>query len=295
MRFLLLGYGSIGHKHSSILREMGHEVVTVDPNPTAGADYAQIEELGEGKGDGCRIGIGKYNGLLDCTPPDVRTGWPVSATARFIEKPLGELREGFYFIRHDEPVMMGFCYRWLPSLEAFKASLDDCRVYSLTMLAGSYLPDWHPNEDYRLRYHGTPGRGGIVLDSLPHSLYIARWLMGGLRLLGSIVRHLSNLDIVTPDMAGVLLEAFTGQPVYILVDYLRRPGGSRIEAVTSEGVKTWEFNPLEAPMMYRRQMEVWCEVCEGKRQYGYPNLRDGLAVQQILDAIEKCAYEKEVK
>ena len=294
MKFLLLGNGSIGRKHSSILREMGHEVVTVDPNPAAEADYAHTDNI-------CTITnpagnpVNRFDGILDCTPPDVRNGWEVPARVRFVEKPLGVRHEDFHFIRHDEPTMLGFCYRWLPSLEAFKTSLDNCRVYSLTMLAGSYLPDWHPDEDYRLRYHGTPGRGGIVLDSLPHSLYIARWLMGDLHPLGVVSRHLSNLDILTPDVAAILLEARTGQPVYILVDYLRQPGGSRIEAVTSEGVKVWEFDPGEAPTMYRRQMEVWCEICEGKRQYGYPNLRDGLAVQQVLDAVEKNAYEREVK
>ena len=181
--------------------------------------------------------------------------------------------------------MMGFCYHWLPSLQAFRDSLTDARVYSLTMIAGSWLPDWHPDVDYRTRYHGTPGRGGVVLDSLSHSLYIARWLMGEIDLIGSVTGHLSNLDIATEDVAGALLRARTGQPVYILVDYLRKPGTSSIEAVTSGGTMRWEFNPAEAGEMYQAQMAAFCEVCAGERQYGFPTLADGRAVQELLDGV----------
>jgi len=31
MRFLLFGYGSIGRRRARILRDLGHEVVAVDP------------------------------------------------------------------------------------------------------------------------------------------------------------------------------------------------------------------------------------------------------------------------
>jgi predicted dehydrogenase len=180
--------------------------------------------------------------------------------------------------------MMGFCYRFLPSLQQFRESLRDVRVFSLTMLAGAWLPDWHEG-DYRERYHGTPGVGGIINDSLSHSLYIARWLMGKLELVGAVTGRFGGLDIATEDTAAVLLRAATGQPVFVLADYLRRPGGSVIEAVTSGGVKVWEMNPDEAPEMYRKQAEVFVEVCEGKRAWGYPNLNDGIAVQELLDEI----------
>ena len=43
------------------------------------------------------------------------------------------------------------------------------------------------------------------------------------------------------------------------------------------------FNEDRCPM-YDRQMQVFCEICEGERAYGYPGLTDGQSVQRILDA-----------
>ena len=298
-KYLLLGRGSIGRKHQSILESLGHTVVSVDPSPLAGADYKQAfsiecvppwyKETKAGT-DMLVVAWEDFDGVLDCTPAGagIRAGWQIPAKARFIEKPLGGVpdRKGC-----NEPVQIGFCYRFLPSLQQFREALVDVRVFSLTMLAGAWLPDWHPDEDYRERYHGTPGVGGVVNDSLSHSLFIARWLLGELSVAGSIIGKLGGLDVSTEDTAATLLRAATGQPVYILVDYLRRPGDSTIEAVTSGGVKVWEMNPEEAPEMYRAQMETFVRVCANEQRFGYPTLADGVAVQLLLDEVRNGEME----
>lgn len=290
MRFLLFGYGSIGKRHAGILRDMGHEVASVDPDPRAEAEHLVLESFP-------LDGQIAFEGVLDCTPPDVRAGvdcvliwqYGMAPDGLFVEKPLGDVLGATPLLHPTMPLaMMGFCYRWLPSLETFVESLASHRIYSLALVAGAYLPDWHPGVDYRTRYHGTPGRGGVVLDSLSHSAFIARWILGELEVVGRVTGRFSGLDIRTEDTAAVLLRARdTGQPCFILVDYLRKPCASTIEAVTSDGVKRWEFNPDEAGVMYQRQMEAFREVCAGERQYGYPTLADGIAVQQILDAVRE--------
>lgn len=289
MRLLCIGYGSIGKRHSSILRELGHAVTSVDPNPLAGAEYGHARSaenlLGSRDQDSLVVHWDDFDGVLDCTPADIRATRSLPARARFIEKPLGDMRPARGPVGLVAPVQMGFCYRWCKSLETFRESLADVRVYSLTMIAGSWLPDWHPGVDYRTRYHGTPGRGGVVLDSMSHSLFVARWLMGELELVGAVVERLGSLDIFTEDTAGALLRTRASQPIYILTDYLRRPGGSHIEAVTSAGVAEWKFNTKEAPQMYLRQMQIFCEICTSERQYGYPNLHAGICVQRLLDEI----------
>lgn len=282
MRFLLIGRGSIGLRHETILLDLGHEVVSVDPRPQTKANYRGIC-MPPGSNTHLAMASGeKFDGVLDCTPPDVRAGWLASAKARFIEKPLGGVPPAYH--KPGAPAMVGFCYRWLPSLEAFVEELAAVRVFSLTIVAGQDLREWHDG-DYRERYHGTPGRGGVVLDSLSHSLFIARWIMGDLELVGAVTGKFSGLDIRTEDTCAVLLRAATGQPVTALVDYLRRPRVSWIEAVTSDGVKRWQFDPADAGAMYERQMAVFAEICQGKRRYGFPDLQDGLIVQELLDKI----------
>ena len=59
-KFMVIGYGSIGQRHASILREMGHEVVTVDPhNPEA-----DLKSVGDTRRP--------CDGVLICTPANIR-------------------------------------------------------------------------------------------------------------------------------------------------------------------------------------------------------------------------------
>ena len=268
MRLLLFGYGNIGKRHSSILRAMAHEVVTVDPDPQAQADYQSAAELPDPW----------FDAVLDCTPPEVRAGWAFPARARFVEKPLGQVPEG----EHPERVMMGFCYRWSLRLEAFVEIIKKYTLYSLSIVGGQHLNEWHGDyKKFKQRYHG------VVTDSLPHSLYIARWIMGELEYVGSVAGKLSDLEIEVEDVAGVLLRGANGAPCYLLADYLRSPRSFEIEAITSGGWHRWEFAPkTDVEPMYWRQMEQFCKMVKGDLAAGYPNLADGMAVQRLLEQIE---------
>lgn len=267
MNFLLLGRGSIGRRHESILREMGHGVQSVDTNPKAGATFESIYNL--------MWRPILYDAMLDCTPPNVRPGWKLVTKARFIEKPLGG---DWHYL--TEPVQMGFCYRWAPGLAEFVAEIQQHEILSLTIIGGQHLQSWH-KEDYRTRKYW-----GVIQDSLPHSLYIARWILGELYLIDVVASRIPRLDIDVEGVAGVLLLGLQGQPVYLQADYARSPKAFWIEAVTLGGWFRWEFAAKEAQQMYERQMQVFCDVASGKRTDDYPNLADGIAVQELLEQIQ---------
>jgi predicted dehydrogenase len=292
MQFLIVGYGCAGKRHAAILRDMGHEIVSVDPDPAAGADF----QLHSGAYLEHDLTWMDYDGILDCTPPAVRA-WDIPADCRFVEKPLGRLpfkvkqfetELGKWFglslptpHRMESPTMMGFNYHYAPGLSDFVNEVRKHAVYSVSIVGGQPLQDWHA-EDYRAvrqRYRG------VVTDSLPHSLYVARWLLGELELVGSVVGKLSELELGEDDVAAALLRSENGVPCYLLTDYLRAPRAFWVEAVTSGGWMRWEFAPRGAREMYVRQMEVFCRVCKGEMVDGYPDFEDGLAVQELLDKI----------
>ena len=298
MNFLCLGYGSIGKRHTRILREMGHNVVTVDPDESAGADCEIVSPSGwyYGELDAVqRITVerGLWDGVLDCTPADVRPWHKYGAHAYFVEKPLGKIA----IAPRCAPVMMGFCYRWATGLAEFVYEVRERYIYSVSITGGQWLPDWH-QDDYRARYHGMPGRGGVVLDSLPHSLYIAHMILNKLEFVGSVIGKLSQLEIETEDVAALLLRSWFGVPCYVYVDYLRRPRDFSIEIVHDEGVSRWTFDPSTADEMYQRQMEKFIELCGDKLSDSAlvtsywsttvrypPDLLSGIAVQRILNQV----------
>lgn len=276
MRFLLLGLGSIGKRHYRILQELGHDVTTVDPNPQVGADYQSVP-------------MGPMDAVLDCTQPDVRPWWLyTNRSSVFVEKPLGSMADSTRISALHPPrswrVQMGFCYHWASSLQRFVNIIKESDIYSLSLIGGQHLQGWH-KEDYRdvaQRYKG------VVTDSMPHSLYIARWILGDLELAGSVSGKVSNLDIEVEDTAAVLLRTPKGQPCFLLADYLRDPREFWIEAVTSDGVHSWDFEPgRDVDEMYAEQMKAFCRLAAGEMVKDYPNLEDGIAVQRLLDKIVK--------
>lgn len=273
MRFLLLGYGSIGSKHAHILREMGHEVVTVDPDPARGADYQSLP---------VSLTLPRLDGVLDCTPPDKRPCWSLPFQYRFVEKPLGIIPGGCVVPNNtwESFVQLGFCYHYLPSLAQFVNIIKQEPLAHLLIVGGQNLQAWH-KQDYRTRKYW-----GVATDSLPHSLYIARWILSDYDLLGSFTGRFSDFKIETEDTTGVLLLSKDNVPCYCEVDYLREPRLFFIEVITNTGKRHyWEFDPAEAPLMYQRQMEAWVRLCAGDDIGDYPNLQDGIAVQWVLDEV----------
>jgi len=268
MRFLLLGYGSIGTKHAGILRDMGHEVVTVDPDSARGADYQSLPQ-----------DTTVYDGVLDCTPSDVREVWKFGSQndiALFVEKPIGNIphsfgtNKDFVWMVPQCEIQVGFCYHYLPSLAQFVNTIKQEPLSHLLIIGGMHLQAWH-EQDYRTRKYW-----GVATDSLPHSLYVARWILGDMRLLGSYTGRFSDLEIENEDVAGCLLLSRSGVPCYCEVDYLREPRLFRIEVVTSSGTwHEWKFDPAEAPVMYQQQMEAWVRRCGVKTFVYIPTCRTG--------------------
>ena len=272
VRFLLLGLGSIGMKHAALLEKLGHDVIAIDPDPAKGAHY---QSMGAMRYDP------DFDGILDCTPPDVRPSWKMYISApRFIEKPLGNTPSAVL----AGPVQMGFCYRYAPRLAEFVLNIQAKGVARVTISGGQHLQDWHI-EDYR----EVSGRyRGVVTDSLPHSVYIARWILGDATYVGATAAHTGAFDLDVEDVAGVVLAGPNNEPCLLSVDYLQRPRAFYIEAVTLDGGwYRWEFAPKEAEEMYTRQMQAWVRLCEGTPDVEYPTLQDGICVQEVLDAISR--------
>jgi predicted dehydrogenase len=271
MNFLLLGLGSIGKRHAAILRGLGHSVTTVDTDPEAGADYQRWGSPG--------VARLVYKGLLDCTPPDVRVSKSYAAPiVRFVEKPLGNITR---FPIYKEPIMMGFCYHWDEFLREFVQIVKGAQIHRLEIRGGQYLQDWHA-EDYREVKHRYRG---VITDSLSHSIYVARWILGRLELDGYTYGNTGQFDIEPEDHAAVLLTGPNDETVYLYADYLLRPRRFSIDAYAIGRHYHWEFATKHIDAMYERQMQAFVDLCAGKLKDGYPNLEDGIAVQRILDAI----------
>lgn len=140
--------------------------------------------------------------------------------------------------------VVGCNLRFLPSLIAFKALVDDGRLGNLVRAdfeAGQWLPDWRPSQDYRTGYSANRSQGGGVLLDLIHEVDAALWLLDDFEHVTGYATHASALEIDTDDCAGILM-ARTGGPITsVRVDYVSRKPVRRYTLVGDRGTATWDL------------------------------------------------------
>lgn len=120
----------------------------------------------------------------------------------FIEKPIVD-DAGCEFTDLPENLI---CYvacpmRYMKVLQYVKQAVDCNAAYSVRAICSTYLPNWHPGEDYRQSYsaHETMG-GGVEIDLIHEWDYLV-WLFGRPDQVKCINRRISELEIDSKDIA----------------------------------------------------------------------------------------------
>lgn len=252
MRFVVIGAGSIGRRHLSNLRFLGHEVLVFD------TDRVRLGEVGVSQGVETlrtleEVTSRKVDGVLICTPPASHLplarralGW---GTHVFVEKPLAPTSAGVAeFLAETAArgfrVLVGSNLRFFRPLQRVKALVDEGRigrVLAVRAQCGFYLPSWKPGMDYRETYraHAAEG-GGILLDAI-HEFDYLRWIFGPIREVFCTAGRLSGLAIDVEDFAEVTLRFASGAVAQLHLDYLQRSYRRNCEVIGEEGVIIWDY------------------------------------------------------
>lgn len=131
----------------------------------------------------------------------------------FIEKPISNnlknIENLIHIIKKNKIITLVGCnLRFHPCLiEAKKIILKPKfgKIISVQTQNSSYLPDWHPNEDYSKSYSAQKNSGGIVFTCI-HEIDYLFWLFGKVSFISSYIGKFSNLKIETDDLAEIILK-----------------------------------------------------------------------------------------
>ncbi|TKV21680.1 Gfo/Idh/MocA family oxidoreductase [Citrobacter sp. wls613] len=167
----------------------------------------------------------------------------------FIEKPvtasfddakkLQEIAE-----RHATPVAVGYCLRYLPSAKIIKKLIDTQfvgSIYNVNIEIGQYLPDWRPSKSYRESVSANKFLGGGVLLELSHELDYAQWIFGELKLVNSVLRTSSELEMDVESLADVMLINSAGAIINIHLDFLQKKPWRQCHVIGSKGRIVWDL------------------------------------------------------
>jgi predicted dehydrogenase len=251
MKFLLVGFGSIGRRHLRNLLALGERNVIV---LRSGKSTLPVEELA---GMTVEYEIEKAlahrpDAAVIANPTALHLSAAIPAAQAgchlLIEKPISHSLEGLADLKAalkggGGKALVGFQFRFHPGLQKIASLLADGaigRVVSARAHWGEYLPNWHPWEDYRNSYASLPELGGGVALTLCHPFDYLRWLVGEVSGLQALSSSQGGLGLNVEDTIECLLRYQSGAIGSLHLDYIQRPGVHRLEIIGERGTITWD-------------------------------------------------------
>ena len=318
MRFLIVGFGSIGRRHFRNLLALGQKDIVFLRSQKSTLNTGEldgfiiehdIEKALSHKPDA--VIIANPTALhLDVAIPAAKAGCHL-----FFEKPIAESLEKIPDLRkalHDGGgiAVTGFQFRFHPGIQKIKDLLNRHalgEVVSARAHWGEYLPDWHPWEDYRQSYSAKKTLGGGVVLTLCHPLDYMNFFFGEVSSVYGFTRMVPSLEIETEAAAEIGIQYQSGPIVSVHVNYVQRPSSHTLEIIGDQGTIRWDntdgvvhlyqfekgvwqtFYPpedFERNSLFLSEMRNFLAVIEGKEK-PVCSLEDGIRAQELVTAVYK--------
>lgn len=269
----VVGLGSIGRRHATILKNS-------DLNCLFGVELREDRRQQAEKEIGFDAIFSSLNEPLQShnidtvfitLPTALHTEVAKEAASMgcnlFIEKPVAATMDG---LREVEDIIIdknlcthvAYCYRFAPSVRRVKEIVDSDmlgKIYSARLHISTYLPDWHPWEDYRHFYMAKMEEGGGARLDESHGVDLLRWLLGEVEAVFAIVDTVSDLEISSDDLTIMNLKFSSGVIAEAHFDLLGRSPRIGIELIGSEGTLLWDRIAGRIDLFDPKSKEWKCE------------------------------------
>jgi predicted dehydrogenase len=317
VRIAVVGTGSIGRRHLRALLALGEtELVAVSEHgrraslTVDGVDIPVTHHLDDALGDAALVVV--------ATPTFLHRHQAAAAVAAgchvLVEKPVGDSSAGLDSVAdaaEDRGLVAAAAhqFRFEPGLVALREMVvagDLGTILTVEAHQGESLPDYHPDEDYRVGYAARRALGGGVLRTQIHHIDVLDWIFGPLTRVYAAVGHRTDLEVDVEDTASYLFRTDDGTPVHGHVDYRQRPKHVSMVVVGNEGRVDWDHyrgrlvhtpfsagaEPVERTWPYDRAamfIAEWEDMLAAVRTGSAPRtpLHDGIRAVRLVEAIER--------
>lgn len=269
MRFLIAGLGSIGERHFRNLRQLGFQDISVfratdrTPRTLDGEKYRVFRSLDEALDEGPDV-------VLVTNPTHLHMEVALAVARRghhlFIDIPISHSTEGTRELvdlvdKKQLVSLMGFNLRFHPCVHKIRELVLEGaigRVLLAQAECATYLPDWHPWEDYRKGYAARRDMGGgAILAAGIHELDYLSWIFGPVDEVFSVTGTSGSLELQdVEDTASVVLKFHGGVVAELHCDLFQRPYSRWCKVVGDEGTIYWDFLENQVKL-YRADKTTW--------------------------------------
>ncbi len=250
MKALVVGYGSIGKRHIKNLSEFKD----VDILVVTKRKYDIFL-----KKHNCKIFptiqkslTEKPNFAIVCTDTNTHVKFATLLAKHgvhlLIEKPLSNSMIGVNSLLTESrkqklTTLIGCNLRFHPCIKKIKDILSEQKlgkILSVQIENGSYLPDWHPNEDYTKSYASQDELGGGVVLTCIHEIDYLYWFFKRISEVFSITGKFSDLKINTDDLSVILMKVGKNSVAEIHLDYFQQPTQRSCKIIGTNGTLIWD-------------------------------------------------------
>lgn len=254
MKVLVIGCGSIGRRHITNMRALYKDDIEIMAYRTFAKAGHLTEDFFE------KYEVDQYSSFKKALSkkPDVTfitnptslhipfaTKAAEAGSHLFIEKPLSNNMKGIKrlqnIVKHKRLItFIGFNLRFYPVLNKVYEMIQKKEkgdIISIRAEAGSYLPEWHHNENYSSNYSAIKELGGGVILDYSHEIDYTNWLLGKSDEIQQVFCYggkYSNLNINTEDTAEILMKS-DKSIISIHLDYLQHPATRKCTIVCTKG------------------------------------------------------------
>ena len=322
MKIVVIGLGSMGRRRLRNLTHIGgQELAGLEPRAARAAEV------------GGEFGIPVFSSLDEAmswepeavvisTPPDMHTVYALAAAraglpffteasvvSEGIEELIAEVRS------RDGVAAPSATMRFHAAVETLRERIAAGAIgtpLAVVHHVGQYLPDWHPDEDYRTFYVSRRATGA-AREIVPFELNWLTHVFGDVEALTGLRGKVSDLDADIDDVYVSALRFADGVYGSLVVEVLSRPGIRLARIIGSEGTLVWDWQarvvrewaagadgwvehrdppPVEGPggawvaeNMYIEEMRAFLRAASGEAPFPF-SLEADLRLLRLTEALE---------
>ena len=243
----VVGFGSVGHRHFENLARLGitRRIVVrraVERNaaftPPTGTTVVDSHEAALAAEPDLAVISNPTRFHVETASKYVEAGVPV-----LVEKPLSDRPHeatGLAESARERDVLATMAYplRYHTAYAAARRALLDGAIgrplYAKAWFE-TYLPDWHPWEDYRESYAARPELGGGILPTLDHEIDFLNWCFGRPVSFSGVCHRSGALDAPIADVAMLAGHYECGTAVRIDLSLCRKDHSRGFEIIGRHG------------------------------------------------------------
>ena len=246
-----MGGGSIGTRHLKNLKILGHSGIVVLKREYD-QEYSKVHDVKviTSYDEAAELDL---DAIFICTPTSLHNkGLKFGVQkdlAIFMEKPLIHSYRGLLEARnimkgYKNVFFIGFMLRYHPLVKKIGEIIKEGRlgnVFSARFSFGSFLPFWHPWEDYTTSYAARKDLGGGVINTISHEVDLMQYYFGNPEAVYCEARNFARLGIDVEEICDAVF-SYGDKVVSVHLDYLQKDYQRTVEILCENGLITWNWH-----------------------------------------------------